>query len=68
METRDLFFAAFLRLKGYEVSDFKMIDKRKAIYVFGISKEDYKKMKLEFMKSDISKIKQFQEELKDLIF
>lgn len=67
-ETTDLFFAAFLKFKGYEISDYQVLSRGKAKYKFDISDDEYKKLKLEFIKSDISKIKQIMEELKDLAY
>ncbi len=66
--TTDLFFAAFLKLKGYALEDFDVISKGKGKFKFKISTEDYKKMKLEFLHSDISMLKQIIEELKDLVW
>ena len=66
--TTDLFFAAFLKFKGFEIEDYEVISKGKGRYKFRISPDDYKKMKLEFVSSDISKIKQIIEEIKDLLY
>lgn len=68
METTDLFFAAYLKLKGFELSDYTVLSRGKGRYIFNISEEDYKKQKLEFSNSDISKIKQNCESLKDLLY
>lgn len=68
METTDIWFAAFLKFKGYELSNYEVITRGKGRYKFKISSEDYKKEKLEFIKSDISKIKQVMEEIKDLLY
>ena len=68
-ETRDLWFASFLKLKGYEVKDFIRINEgKKGKFQFAISDTDWKELKLEFDKSDISKVKYFQEQLKDLVY
>ena len=66
--TTDLWFASFLKLKGYELSNFEIISKGKGRYIFKISVEDWKKMKMEFISNDISKLKQIMQELKDLVF
>lgn len=66
--TSDLFFAAFLKLKGYEIEDFQVIAKGKGRYKFKMSPEEYKQMKLEFVRGDLSKVKQIIEELKDLVW
>ena len=68
METTDIWFAAFLKFNGYSLSDYTVISRGKGRYKFDISKEDYKKAKLEFLSSESSKIKQIMEELKDLLY
>jgi hypothetical protein len=68
METTDIWFASFLKLKGYKLVDFTLIGKGKGKYKFDISSVDWKKEKMEFIVSDISKIKQHMEELKDLLY
>ena len=67
-ETTDLWFAAFLLLRGEVVANFAKIGPRKARYQFDISDEAWKKYKLEFFSSEIQQIKQKQEQLKDLIY
>jgi hypothetical protein len=67
-ETTDLFFAAYCVINGHKVIDFSKLSVRKGKFIFDIADEDYKKLKLEFTRSDISKIKQTIEELKDLLF
>lgn len=66
--TTDLFFAAFLKLNGFGIADFEVISKGRGRYKFNISSEDYKRMKLDFISSDISKVKQIMEEIKDLLY
>ena len=68
METTDIWFAAFLKFKGYVLEDYTVIARGKGKYKFTISKEDYKKAKMEFINSESSKIKQIMEELKDLLY
>jgi hypothetical protein len=68
-KTKDLWFYAFLRTHGYELADYiKHEDTNKSEFIFNISNEDWKQMKLDFNKSDLSKGKWFIEEAKDLIF
>lgn len=64
----DLWFASYLKCKGYELVDFELLHRGKGVYIFDIEEEEYKKMRIEFFKSDISKIKQIQESLKDMAF
>jgi hypothetical protein len=67
---KDLWFAAYLLRKGYDVTDFECFDpvRKRFQYSFEIKSEDeYKKLKLEFKNSDESRIKQRQSELLDLV-
>jgi len=64
----DLWFATFLRMKGFELADFELIHRGKGVYIFDIDDETYRKLRLEFFKSDISKAKQTMESLKDMAY
>ncbi len=64
----DLWFASYLKCKGYELVDFELKQRGKGVYIFEISEEDYKKLRLDFFKSDISNIKQIMEALKDMAY
>ncbi len=66
--TTDLWFASYLMLKGHKIVNFQSVGNKRGSYFFDIQEEAWKSLKLEFIKSDISKIKQSQEELKDLLF
>lgn len=66
--TTDLWFAAFLKLKGIELHTFEVLSRGKGKYTFAISNEDWKKMKMDFMRHDISRLKQIMQELKDLLY
>lgn len=65
--TTDIWFSAFLKMKGYPVVNFDVLPKSKGRFHFNIQDEDWKKMKLEFDASDISKIKMNQIALKDML-
>jgi hypothetical protein len=67
-ETTDLWFAAFLLLKGETVANFIKLGPRKAKFQFSVEDEKWKAYKLEFFSSDIQQIKQKQEQLKDLLY
>lgn len=67
-ETTDLFFAAYLVVKGFKVVDFIKVMPRKGKFIFEIKDEEYKTLKLDFTQSEVSKIKQTIEELKDLLY
>ena len=60
MSTTDLWFAAYLQLRGYICADFEKLERKRCRFKFDISEGDWKKLKVEFLKSDISKIKQIQ--------
>jgi len=64
----DLWFAAFLKIKGYKLSNFEAVGPKKIRFFFEISEEDYKKERVAFFKSEYSQYKQVIEELKDLVF
>jgi len=67
-EVTDLWFASYLKCNGFKVIDYNVIRRGKGSYTFEISEEDYKKNKLDYFNSDLSKIKQIMEELKDLCY
>lgn len=66
-KTHDLWFYSFLRLKGFDAIDYIRIDKGKAEFIFEINDDEWKKLKLEFSKSDISKVKWYIESAKDIV-
>ena len=68
MKTTDIWFAAFLRLKGYEITDYNVLSRGKGKFFFDISPSDWKEMKIEFSNSIISGIKLHQIALKDLLY
>lgn len=65
--TTDIWFASYLKMKGYPVVNFDVLPKSKGRFHFNIKEEDWKKMKLDFDASDISKIKMNQIALKDML-
>lgn len=68
MRTTDLWFAAFLIHKGHTLSDYTVVSRGKGEFCFDVSDAEWKKLKLEFNNSDLSKIKQVIEQLKDLCY
>jgi len=67
--TTDIWFASFLiELRGYKLHDYHVIARGRGRFNFKISDEDWKREKMLFMQSDVSKLKQGQEKLKDLLF
>lgn len=68
IETKDLWLASFLISKGKTLSKFEVLAPGKAKFFFELTREEYDMMKLLFFQSEISKIKQIIEELKDLAY
>jgi len=68
MKSTDLWFSAFLKLKGYQLIDFEVVGRGKGKFVFEISEQDWKKERIAFFASDTSRLKQAIEELKDLLY
>jgi len=68
MKTTDLWFASYLLLKGFKVTDFDILESRKCKFYFDISNEEWKKLRIDYADSEVNKIKQKQNELKDLIY
>ena len=65
--TTDMWFASFMKLKGNQVVNFDVLPKSKGRFYFNVSEDEWKKLKLEFDASDISKIKMHQIALKDML-
>lgn len=66
--TTDLWLASFLMLKGYKVADFKQKERGRGSFEFDIEEEQWKELKMEFSHSDVTKIKYFHEQLKDMLY
>jgi hypothetical protein len=67
-KSTDLYFNAFLLLKGYKIERYDVNDKHKVTCYYKISDEDWQKLRLEFASSEISNIKMAIEKIKDLAF
>jgi len=67
-ETTDVWLVAFLKKKGHEMTRYDVIGRGKIKCFFDIKDEDWKKLKLEFSKSELSEYKQIIDSLKDLAF
>ena len=65
--TTDLWFAAFLIKRGYNVVDIERNGGRGS-WGFEISEDEHKKLKIEFSNSEVSEIKFTIEKLKDMIY
>lgn len=64
----DVWYIAFLISKGYEIKTYQVINKGKVNCYFDIDDEAWKKNKLEFHSSEISKFKAIIEKIKDLAY
>lgn len=67
-KTTDIWFAAYLQFKGYELSDFEVLHPGKSVFLFTVSPEAWKDLKLEFNNHEISKIRRLTDGLKDLSY
>ena len=66
--TRDLWLAAYLINSGEKLAKFEIISLGKAKFFFEITQERYSELKLMFFQSELSKMKQVIEELKELAY
>ena len=65
--TTDMFMAAWLGVeKGIEFDDYNRLDRRRVEYLYEITDEQWKKLKMGFYKSIVSKVKVEIERLKDV--
>lgn len=66
--TTDLWFSAFLMLNGHKPVKHEVVHRGKAKFYFNLSAQDWSQLRLEFLNSDISKVKQLIEQLKDTAY
>lgn len=67
--TTDLWFASYIMsVKGIPLENFELINVRRGKFIFKVEESEWKKLKLDFHNSDISKCKHGQEKLKDLLY
>lgn len=66
--TTDIWFAAYLMIKGEKLANYKVISRGKVSCIFDLSDEQWQKYKLEFNNSDYIKFKTTVEQVKDLGF
>lgn len=62
----DVWFISFLIIKGNKIAKYDVIERGRVKCYFEISEDDWKKHKLEFSQSEVSKYKQTIEMLKDM--
>jgi hypothetical protein len=66
--SQDVWFISFLKIKGHQMTKYEVIGRGKVKCYFDISDDDWKDLKLEFNKSEISLYKSTIEAIKDLAF
>jgi len=69
IETTDIWFATYIiEVKGIQLEDYIVLSRGKGKFKFNIDQEKLKQLKLDFINSETSKVKQGQERLKDLLY
>jgi hypothetical protein len=68
LSSTDLWFCSYLVNKGFKVAKYDILSRGKAKFYFDIDEEDWKKYKLEFNNSELSKFKMIIDQLKDLSY
>lgn len=66
--TTDIWFAAYLKMHGFVISDFDVLQGNRGRFYFVITDEEWKEFKVKFDTSETSKIKLMQIALKDLLY
>lgn len=66
--TTDIWFAAFLMIKGEKLVNYTVISRGKVSCMFALSDEQWQKYKIEFNNSEFIKFKTTVEQVKDLGF
>lgn len=64
----DIWFSSFLILNGHEVVRFEINEKKKGVFFFKVSQEEWIDLKLKFNRSEISQVKYIHTSLKDLLY
>ena len=69
IESTDIWFATYIiEVKGIPLADYSVLSRGKGKFKFDITPEQLKSLKLDFINSETSKVKQGQERLKDLLY
>lgn len=66
--TTDIWFSAFLRLKGIALAKYEVIAKNKVKCFFNLTDEEWQKFRVEFNNSELSSYKTLIEQIKDLAY
>lgn len=64
----DIYFNAFLKLKGFQRAAFQVIGRGKVRCDYNISNEKWNELKLEFDNSEFAQFKAYVEQVKDLAY
>ena len=64
----DVWFCAYLQLKGYKIVRYETIIRGKVRLYFDVSDTDWQNYKLDFSNSDFSTLKHLIDKIKDLAF
>ena len=65
--TTDLWFAVFLIISNVKLNSFENIDARRGRFFFEISDNDWRDMKVKYLRSQVKLIREKMEELKSLV-
>lgn len=66
--TTDLWFASYLVNIGLELKNYKKLNNKKVQFEFEIADNHWASLRVKYFNSDISKYRQAQERLKDLLY
>ena len=66
--TTDLWLATFIIRSGVPLHDYKLLGPRRVSFVFKIGDEDWKKLKMDYLNSDIVEFEKAMEKLKDIAY
>lgn len=66
--TTDIWFAAFLMMRGEKLANYSVISRGKVSCIFNLTEEQWQKYKIEFNNSEFVEFKTKVEQIKDLGF
>lgn len=64
----DIWFCAYLQLKGVKLNNYQVISKGKVRCFFNVSDEEWQKQRVDFNNSELSRYKILVEQIKDLAY
>ncbi len=68
MESRNVKFCAYLRYRKIHPDNVEIFAKGRAIYIYKMSQEDWRKLKIEFDKSEFVEYGNCMDAIKDLAY